>query len=1002
MPDRSQMDLFNSEPSPKRVPPRRAFLPWDRPLLERAAEWLLDRAGPDLPIDLSHLLVVVPTRNAGRRLREMLANLADERGTAIVPPLAAPPAFLLASGGEDSATVSPIAGEIEALASWIAVLTDTDLQEYRGLFPIDPPDQDFRWARSTARDLTSLRSVLGEAGLSFAEVSRRLPADHEEADRWADLEKLEARWWSFLGRRLDRVDREEARRRSARAPRLPDGIREVILLATPDPFPLAIDALEALAAREIPITIVTYAPESLAAAFDEWGRPLADFWLREPLDLPDFQHSVQLVANPDELLTRVADLAAAIPAPEETLAIGAVDGDLAPLLESTLRVRGIPAFNPDGGRVSREGFHHLLTILADLLGGPDFPAFREWLRIPEVDAWLSQRLERWNGPAARAALDDAHAFHLPGGLGEMRRFLEADAARVPAERDWERTRIESAIAAIGETEALLRSISRGPLEETLSSAMREVVGARRRAGESGAWAEKTIEAAAPELMRGLSQLGALERAGVHWEIGDRLSLLTEFTGAASVGEDRPPRAIELQGWLELLWEDAPHLVIAGLNDGIVPEAIAGDVFLPENLRKLRALRLRTNEDRLVRDLYLLRALLEPRRAAGRLDLLVPKTNADGEPRRPSRLLLRCRDDELPERVSHLFREIETSGSQLPWSPGFRLVPGLERAGAPEKPVAPVAVTAFSTFLASPFRFWTTQRLRLSRIEPEKAEMDDLDFGNLCHEALERYGNDPEARAWTDASRIEEFLLAAVDALARERFGERPGLAVRIQVEAARHRLAAAAEREAAERADGWEIIGVEARLGDGYPLALGGVEISGKIDRIEQRGDVVRVLDFKTSDARQRPRPEHFVESRLGDEPEWPPAYAIFRHADFSARSASAPPVEKIYRFKNLQIPLYALALSRALPDRRIEGGYFHLTKAVSDIGPDTWTIDAGLLEAARVCAEGVIADVLAGKFGRLDPARQNDSLETWHLGVPLRTLDLTHVGGGDNRPLTS
>ncbi len=110
-------------------------------------------------------------------------------------------------------------------------------------------------------------------------------------------------------------------------------------------------------------------------------------------------------------------------------------------------------------------------------------------------------------------------------------------------------------------------------------------------------------------------------------------------------EEKPDGAVELQGWLELLFEDAPHLVVAGFNDGRVPEAIAGDPFLPEALRT--KLGLKTNGARLARDAYVLTALDACRRAGGRLDLLVGKASAIGDPLRPSRLLLQCSDAELP-------------------------------------------------------------------------------------------------------------------------------------------------------------------------------------------------------------------------------------------------------------------------------------------------------------------------------------------------------------------
>ncbi|MCB1092073.1 MAG: PD-(D/E)XK nuclease family protein, partial [Verrucomicrobiae bacterium] len=436
--------------------------------------------------------------------------------------------------------------------------------------------------------------------------------------------------------------------------------------------------------------------------------------------------------------------------------------------------------------------------------------------------------------------------------------------------------------------------------------------------------------------------------------------------------------------------------------GIVPEAIVGDAFLPENLRSLRSLRLKTNDERLVRDIYLLRALIESRRGQGRVDLLVPKTNADGDPRRPSRLLFRCAEGELPARVMHLFQDAEAKGNQTSWAPGFALVPGIPRDGAEDRPITKIAVTAFATYLNSPFHFWAQRLMRLDEIDPDKAEMDALDFGNFCHSVLERYGRDEAARTWTDAEKIDAYFQRAADEIALVQYGRRPGLAVRIQIDSAKRRLSAAAEVEAAQRQEGWVIVGFEAQLAKEFPLSLGGIDVAGEIDRLERNGDVIRILDFKTSDRRNAPKKDHFVENRLGDSPEWPPDYAFFDHADFTSRSSGSPPAIKSYRFKNLQLPLYALAVSQVHPEAELHCGYFHLTKAASDVGPDTWAIDDALLDAARTCAEGVIEDVKAGRFGRIIPRSQDDAWEAWHLGVPERTLDLTHVGGGDERPQSS
>ena len=57
---------------------RRHFLPWDQPLLPQAVRFLAGDWTGGRPLDLSRLMVVVSTKQAGRRLREALAAFAAE------------------------------------------------------------------------------------------------------------------------------------------------------------------------------------------------------------------------------------------------------------------------------------------------------------------------------------------------------------------------------------------------------------------------------------------------------------------------------------------------------------------------------------------------------------------------------------------------------------------------------------------------------------------------------------------------------------------------------------------------------------------------------------------------------------------------------------------------------------------------------------------------------------------------------------------------------------
>jgi ATP-dependent helicase/nuclease subunit B len=212
-------------------------------------------------------------------------------------------------------------------------------------------------------------------------------------------------------------------------------------------------------------------------------------------------------------------------------------------------------------------------------------------------------------------------------------------------------------------------------------------------------------------------------------------------------EDKAPGALELQGWLELLWEEAPHLVVVGMNDGLVPDAIVGDAFLPESLREL--LGLKNNAARFARDAYLLQAIAACRAddTQGRVDLIYAKTSTVGDPLRPSRLLLRCDEAELPQRVAFLFRAAESSRPNLPWTRAWKLTPPVVA------PPTHVPVTGLRAWLACPFRFYLGHVLRMEPVDAAKSELDARDFGTLCHAVLEALAKQSALRDSTDEEEL---------------------------------------------------------------------------------------------------------------------------------------------------------------------------------------------------------------------------------------------------------
>ncbi len=991
--------------------PRRIFLDWDRPLLEQAAEMLLSSASESSVLDLSDVLAIVPTRNAARRLREMLANLAHERGTAVIPPLCGPPTLLARPELGAARIGRTLASQAEVLAAWIAVLRGGKPGAYRYLFPIEPALRDFAWAQGMAVDLIEVRSILGEAGLLMADVAKRLPAEHEEKERWRDMARIEEEYLTLL-RALERCDPLAARALAAEHASLPEGTQRVMVLGTPDPFPLARTALERLAAEGVEVTVVIYAPEDRHAGFDEWGQPLADFWnsAGAPIRIDDFVASVGVLANPDHLNEQVVALVKGYEAPEQTLAIGALDSATAPIMERALRDHGYAGFAPEGRMLSTEGVIHFLECLRDFVSRPKPEAAAALLRTPEISDWMATKVEGWRQAKALRGMDEGMANHLIDHSGRLAEMLRRDAVNAKSGervREHVADRCRMAAAALDELMALRKRLAADKLNEALPEALREILIRRSeavgadgaRVGQADIWPEKVLEATGPLLLKHLDDLAHAVAAGVGVNLtdGEQLTLAIRLLGQARLSAERPAAALELQGWLELLWEDAPHLVVAGLNDGIAPEAVVGHPFLPQSLRSLDVLGLKGNAERFARDAYQLTALLESRRDRGRVDILLVKRSRNGDPMRPSRLLLCCRDEQLPARVRHLFREVETGGTRASWEAGFQLLPNAPRksggaaAGqeqeesARQRPFDRLSVTGFKRYLESPFHFWLDRVLRAETIEPTRGEMNAMEFGNFCHHVLEAFGRNELARELQDEAAIEAFFMKQAEALAEHWFGKSPGMAVRVQLNAARQRLRAVAAVQAAERQAGWRIVEAELKLEDVGDLVIDGVTVSGRVDRVEQRDGVTRVLDYKTSDRAKAPRETHWKGIVNGVDYAHLPDYARF---GMDERGKT-----KEKRWTDLQLPLYRLAL-QAKYGANIETGYLMMPKAVGDTRVETLELGDDVLAAARTCAEGIIGDVRSEIFWPLVPQGEWDNYEGMHLGMPEVTIDARCVTG--------
>jgi hypothetical protein len=216
-------------------------------------------------------------------------------------------------------------------------------------------------------------------------------------------------------------------------------------------------------------------------------------------------------------------------------------------------------------------------------------------------------------------------------------------------------------------------------------------------------------------------------------------------------------------------------------------------------------------------------------------------------------------------------------------------------------------------------------LGLETVDEDARELDPLQFGNLAHEVLQRFGQG-ELRDSTDMDAIAGFLRGALEELTAERFGPRVLSAVRLQVEQLRYRLEHLARRQAEHARAGWRIHAVE-HVVEGFALEVDGLPalFRGRIDRIDRHTltGAWWIVDYKTGE--RGDSPEKGLEGG-----EW----------------------------RDLQLPLYR-AMARTLTgDGEVTLGHFLLPRKVDGIRlePVGWSEEvlAEGLEQARECVRRI------------------------------------------------
>ncbi|MFC5052002.1 PD-(D/E)XK nuclease family protein [Rubritalea spongiae] len=914
------------------MPSQKNFLPSNSPLLPAVAHFLLG-----LGEELKDTLVIVPTAQSGRQLRQQLPLIA---GRPVLAPAVTTADVLYAPQADSNA-----ANKMQWWNAWSETLrsyTDSQLED---LFPqLEGIKRDFNWGLNAAQRFCKLKDEITVVDHSFSSVAAIADVDKE---RWERLASIDKDVKAFLAKHGLRCP-AEAKRYAAENWQAPDKVKRLVLACTPDLPALAIKALQN---SNIPIEVLVHANEDLAEHFDQWGQPDTAYWNSCPIPLPSPQQEcIKLHSSGHDSSEALIKDLSKYASDQVTLAV--TDQAFSTLVSDSIEQAGWPCFDPDGRLVSKSGLWAFLKQLRQCLAHSNsFQHVQSLLKAPEA-RYLLKSIQ---SPASIARrIDTLFQRSLPQNFDHAIHCADETLAPVLEElQAWLSTRSDDASRFL---EKLFDRIERSPDFPT------ELI---------------------DPFLEGIETIKQLEFHKQRLNYHHALELIMASCEGVKIHAERAGTVIDQLGWLEIPYAEQAHLHIVGFHETCVPERPHNDGFLPESLRK--KLNLYSREQLTARDSYLLHSIIEARKDLGSTHFYLSQTAPNGEERQASRLLIRCDEEQLPARVQHCFREDIENKKRLPaYSEGgwkLTLQHGLKW---PEEKNLSISPSKLTNFLRCPFRFYLQYVEDFQRSDFDSQEMDAMQFGNLVHDVLELYGKDPQTRDLINTEEIEQAFTDLLNTLFIQRYGHTSNLPLIIQKESALNRLKAFAPEQALMREEGWQIKHVELAIGTKEKEILWNFDetpIKMRIDRIDvnQHNGSWRVIDYKTSTKVKKPQEEHLENVRATDDP-----HHIY--GELLPPASSRARAEQ--RWKNLQLPLYAEFVRQHFQLEYLpEIAYVAFPAAASGTGLQAWsTYDENVHDCAMQWVSQCITAIRQSKF----PIRELPSnMRSWDNFADLSPTDL-------------
>ena len=804
----------------------------------------------------------------------------------------------------------------ETRATWITSLLEADLEQLNALFPFKTPTRtDFF---QFAKELEFLQKILADNLLNIT-LANDILAGTPDSPRWKDLKYLEEIFDTKV-KEMGKLTRLQSLQNAITQSVESGKWQHIVVIGNPDVSIVLKKYLQLQDSVGAKTTIAIFSENK--DLFDDFGVPLAQKYSDIDLQLTD--ENIYVFSDTKKEAAAIATLAERYTENVyDILAISCEQKQSVDLFRNELAKKSINAIS-----LEAESLEHteIFDLIKNLKAYCEYPSFKNFLNLARNPIVL-KHFETISQKNAEDILADLDFIAQESICADIKQANSTLYARLNA-NDFESDKMRSTLLRVKYLRSIFafadKCIEIANVPAALPLFISELI------SEDANENEQLVESVIDEAIENIAKAESLTKT--KFTSNEIFSILTDYIKSTSVKIELEDKRLPLQDWMEIFWSDKPHLLLCDMNDGIVPLSNSDGMFLNDSIRK--ALGMRHQLLRQARDAYMLDTLCASRKKRGKVAVCVPKHNANEDPLMPSRILFQAPN--LPHRTKLLFQEPPVQIVQKRYTPEWNLhLPQLKYTGR-------YSATRLNAYLNSPWQFYLQYVLKMNEVDPQKDEMDAMQFGDIFHKTLYKFALS-NVKDSLDVKKISDCLLDEFSTIEHDTFGSNQRAQVRVQLETLKNRILACAKVQAEHRAKGWRIECAEKP----FKTILNDREFVGVFDRIDvnEKTGARLILDYKTYDrAEQNITQDKHVKIR-SDEIQW----------------------------LNLQLPLYVCAANKMFNSDDIICGYFVAPKNISYACIDIWSSVNNFKESALLKMREIITNIESGIFAPTDDSPYND-----------------------------